>query len=484
MARITLPLLLTLATSACTGDGTDPGDSTVTGPTGAEGDDGIDLVLWENPESTLSVLAEVLLEVPGTVHVELWSDDVAPLRTRSTARGTEHDLEVVGMRAEATYTLQAVATLEDGTELRSETWAFESGSLPDGIPTLSVTATDAAERAITLVGPTAQDQGGPGGGADEPAPYLIGLDEAGEVVWYYQGADITGGADHAGELLEDGTLLVVGGSDVRSVSPGGAETWTIPTNSVGHTHHDAALLPSGNVVVMGQTTETVPVPSLGGEQDLVGDVLVELDPDGNIVWTWSAFDHLDTTRFPGTLSKNRNKDGALDWTHSNALFYVEHLDALLVSVRHQNQVIAIDRDSSEVLWTLGADGDFALTSGGWFASQHAASMVSEDEVMLYDNGNEKADPESRAVRYRLDFATWTAEQVWSWDVGAYTENLGDADLLESGNTLVCAGGRRSDGSSARIAEVTADGDPTWDLVVGDDKWVYRATRVDWIRAAE
>ncbi len=36
------------------------------------------------------------------------------------------------------------------------------------------------------------------------------------------------------------------------------------------------------------------------------------------------------------------RTGAVDWTHSNALFYVEHLDALLLSVRHQNQVVAID----------------------------------------------------------------------------------------------------------------------------------------------
>ncbi len=111
-------------------------------------------------------------------------------------------------------------------------------------------------------------------------------------------------------------------------------------------------------------------------------------------------------------------------------------------------------------------------------------MVSEDEVLLYDNANEKDHPESRAVRYRLDFANWTAEQVWAWGTGDFTENLGDADLLDSGNVLVCAGGKQDDGDDARVIEVEAEGDVVWELTVGDDRSIYRATRVDWVRAVE
>ncbi len=481
-------ILVSLAlTTACTGTGGN--DAAVTGPTGEGGDAGIELALTENPVSTLSVEAAVSLEESGTVHVAFWADGVEPLRTPETSTGDVHDLDVVGMRGDTAYTLQAVATLADGTELRSETWGFTSGSVPSSLPDLWVVEGADQDAAITLLGPAEGGAGGgPGGGGGSGAdfPYLLGVDRTGEVVWYYEGDDLTGGPDHAGELLDDGTLQVLGDGEVLALTPGTEETWSVPTTQAGSTHHDAVTLPSGHVVVMVQETRTIDVASLGGRVDVVGDVLVELDTSGNEVWSWSTFDHLDTSRFPGAMSQREDdRAGGYDWTHANSLFHVADQDALLLSLRHQNQVVLIDRGTSEILWTLGEDGDFDLQgSGEWFTSQHAATLPNPGEVLLYDNGNEKADPVSRAVRFTIDTDAWTAQQDWDWSADIYTENVGDADALDGGHVLVTAGGDRDDRDDARIAEVDESGDVVWELNVGDGLWVYRAERVDWVRPVE
>ena len=489
---MTVVLFLVLS-AGCTDASSDSTPSTETGTeTDSETDSetstetgtetGISLEISENPDLTLGALATVRLTEPGTVHVEFWNDEVGRLRTLETDSGTVLDLDVVGLRAETTYSMVAVATREDGSRLDSETRTFTSGSIPGEIPLMAaITGRDETE-AMTILGPT---RGLSQSGKDDDFPYLVGVDREGEVVWYYEGADIEQGPDHAGELLADGSLQIMGKGAILAVTPGGKRAWTISTANIPNAHHDAVTLPSGNVVVLTEESQDHEVPELGGEVTLLGDVLYELDEGGEVVWSWSTFDHLDITRFPGTLSLQYDDRGeGYQWTHANAITYLAAKDALLVSLRHQNQVILVDRQTSEVLWTLGKDGNFSLEeSGSWFTSQHAASIPSPDQVTMYDNGNEKPDQRSRAVLYTLDTDTWQAHQTWDWDPDLYTNNLGDSDKLDNGNMLVCAGGKRDSGN-ARITEVNPDGELVWDLHVLDDLLVNRAERVDWVSAVE
>ncbi len=443
------------------------------------GDLGIDLVLSAHDDNTLSAEATVTLDEEGSVHLEFWNDQVDPLRTLESAADTHHTLDVVGMRADSSYTLQAVATLADGTELRGETTTFSTGSLPVELPPLEVVTGQGESAAMTLLGPAMDRADGDYESTD--FAFLTGVDREGEVVWYYEGDDLDLGPNHAGELLADGSLQILGKSQVLGVSPAGETLWSIDTELAGTVHHDAATLSNGNVVVMTQEVQTHQVEDLGGEVPLIGDVLHELDNDGEVVWSWSTFDHLDVERFPGELSRLfEDRVGGYDWTHANAVFHVADQDALLVSLRHQNQVLLIDHASGDVIWILGEDGDFELVEGGeWFTSQHAATITSNGDLLLYDNGNEKSPAYSRSVRYRLDTDNWTAEQNWEWDTDLFTENLGDSDALEDGRVLVCAGGKR-DTPNARLADIDTDGEVTWELTVKENLWTYRAERVDWV----
>ena len=52
------------------------------------------------------------------------------------------------------------------------------------------------------------------------------------------------------------------------------------------------------------------LPGYPGTTGVLGDVLVDIDLNGNVAWAWSAFNFLDL---------NRHLQGLPDWTHSNAI---------------------------------------------------------------------------------------------------------------------------------------------------------------------
>ena len=115
------------------------------------------------------------------------------------------------------------------------------------------------------------------------------------------------------------------------------------------------------------TKDYTDLPGYPGTTSVIGDALVDIDPNGNVVWGWSAFDYLDV---------NRHLQGLPDWTHSNAIVYTADGN-LLLSMRHQSWILKIDyangAGSGNLLWKLGEDGDFTILGvipSQWFYGQH------------------------------------------------------------------------------------------------------------------
>jgi hypothetical protein len=219
-------------------------------------------------------------------------------------------------------------------------------------------------------------------------------------------------------------------------------------------------------------------------------------------------DVLDPLRRPG----HRLRDGGLatappvrfyqarrhhprDWSHANAVTLDQRRNALLVSLRHHDLVLAIryrddaDGPSGALLWTLGRGGTFALAAGEWFSHQHAPEVQPDGSILLYDNGVGREKPFSRAARYRIDGGQ--ARQTWCHvllDRGqpVFSKRQGDANRLANGNVLITHGNLTGEHGRlyARIVEVAPEsaggGDVVFDLRVADEDWgwcVYRAERI-------
>ena len=298
------------------------------------------------------------------------------------------------------------------------------------------------------------------------------LDMSGNLLWYYApgGTYITRPETNGNILMISGPpqntslsqeqnselqllreIDVAGNTILETNAARVSELLGFPVNSI---HHDVWHLANGNLLFL---TNTEKFANQGaGTVDVIGDVIVELDPNLNLVWSWNGFDHLDVSRpstsgdvcVPGAagcppiyLASQAN-----DWTHGNSLFVTSDGLYLIYSARHQDWVFAIDYNNAtgtgNVVWKLGFEGDFTLTNGNpsdWFSHQHDVEFDTNGEQLLslLDNGNTRQQPattsDSRGQAWVLDTTALTATLQLNADLGTYSFALGTAQRLTNGN---------------------------------------------------
>ncbi len=439
----------------------------------SDADKTVTLSLQAHSQNSLMAIGQVNVSEDASALIEYTSASTTTLRTSESTSATSHTITMIGMRAQTIYTMTAVATFSDGSEVRSDAVEFTTGALPDTPPTVSVTtSTDNSAGGITFFGSGVKPA--------ESSRYW-GFDEAGYVVWYLHG-EYSPASSPVIRVVEPGVLLIFLNNSIRTITTEGE---TIAEYTLGRYHHEALLLPNGNTMMLANET------MVNDDGDtLTGDKIIEKDASDTTVWEWSSFEHLDTTRFPGSLSQIEKNSG-LDWTHSNALFYIEDENTILLSVRSQSWVVKIDRYSGNILWIMGDsagtdasyqynDKFMSLTAGTWMANQHAPMISDAGEVLIYDNRNESggADDMSRVVKFSINEPSMTATQTWEAISPKYTSSLGDVDELSNGNIMMCSGGPGSE-SQAYIVEVTPDAsaETVWQMSIATS--VYRAERMSW-----
>ncbi len=435
---------------------------------------------------------------------------------------TLHVKPIFGLRPDTTYT--ATLLLESASaSVITEPVQWTTPPLPEQFPPIiaSLSEPERMEPGMTLFNLRA------------PTGSMVIVDHAGIVRWYYYDRDRPVRTDHrrlsnGNFLFEQGHRLVVEVDPLGNV----AAQWhaarypvelDIPSDSipvdVESFHHEISILDSGNLLVLSteqRTVEAFPTsyedPAAPTESArVIGTVVVEFTPEGDIVKRISLFDLLDPTRIArGSLRDKWPEtfgEGVRAWSHGNAVVYEEETDSYYVSLRHQDAVVRIDRSTEELVWILGTHANWRqpwsallLAPEGdltWPFHQHALELTPRG-LGLYDNGNYRAaafevvtQPEySRAVIYDVDADAMTVREVWSHgspdgEDSFYSSAMGDADWqARSGNVLLTnAIVEAGDGRNAQLLEITPTGERVFQLDVGDgtSAAIYRAQRLPDIR---
>ena len=269
---------------------------------------------------------------------------------------------------------------------------------------------------------------------------------------------------------------------------------------------------------------------------LIGDVIIEYEPDGNVVSRWPlldmldcyrlGYDSLDTGFWSDVYNESNLGSRAFDWSHANSVHYDATDDSIVVSVYHQDAVFKFSRATGELEWVISFPTGwrepwkkyllYPVGEGIYPAHEHAAKVTPQGTILIFDNGTHRARPFdskrgprdnfSRAVEYEVNPETMEFKQVWSYggeeDEIFFAPFLGDTDWLpETGNILITSGGqvRASDGGPANhpahgrkwahIMEVShhQPAEKVFDLVIDDPSsgWtVYRAQRISAFRNYE
>lgn len=225
--------------------------------------------------------------------------------------------------------------------------------------------------------------------------------------------------------------------------------------SISSFHHEVRPLADGRIAVLAAVEQILTNVQGDGEVNVIGDMILILDRNLSVVWTWDTFDWLDVNRKavlgetcavgtggcpPFYLTAIAN-----DWTHGNSLQLTPD-GALLYSARHQDWLIKIDYADGEgdghILWKLGRGGDFTYLSADpwpWFSHQHDGNfdMTDPSELVVFDNGNtrwfETGAARSRGQSIHLDEVNKTATFQLNADLGVLAAAVGSAQKLANGN---------------------------------------------------
>ncbi len=90
------------------------------------------------------------------------------------------------------------------------------------------------------------------------------------------------------------------------------------------------------------------------KQKVMGDVVLEFNPKGEIVHQWNSFDQLPVMRIGyKTFSDfwiRRGFPDTIDWTHANAVVPIKGEAAYLVNFRYQSAMIKVNKKSVNIEW--------------------------------------------------------------------------------------------------------------------------------------
>ncbi|WMI69501.1 aryl-sulfate sulfotransferase [Mangrovimonas sp. YM274] len=360
--------------------------------------------------------------------------------------------------------------------------------------------------------------------------YLI--NNCGEVINQWECEYIDGKSVY---LLEDGSILRCGfvensnfslpgiGGVIQKIDWDGTVLWEYTYSSEDYSqHHDVYPLPNGNVLILAVTKKTDSEafqagrdPLLLEENSLYNEQIIEVAPvgfdSGEIVWEWSAWDHLiqdfDSSKDNfGVVSEHPelldiNYLGvsirASNWLHVNSIQYNETLDQIILSSRQLNEVYIIDHSTTTLEAAghtgglYGKGGDFLYRWGNPIAYGHGEEedqqlfgqhtphwipegLVDEGKILIYNNGNGRPELFSsvdiiepfvdefnnyiyeEGQAYGPEVAEWQYTDTPLTDL--FSRIMSSAQRLPNGNTLIC------DSDSGYFFEIDADENKVWEYI--------------------
>lgn len=399
-----------------------------------------------------------------SVAVEFGQDLNSPLQTSfvpAPQDGLPVRVLVAGMKQSSDYQMRAVLKLQDGTMVRDAGQLFTTQGLSGGqIPVVSVIHSQPTNESPGVQMLDCLNTNG--------AISLSVFDRDGNLLWFYQNFNDASEAYFPGKLLDDGNFLVNAVSSttqiIKEVNLAGDTLFSASiadvqaalsragySLSLSELHHDVQKLPNGDFLFLAQTVQSEILAGQSTSQLMAGDVLIDLDPNLNLVWFWNSFDHLDP---------NRQPVDPIDWTHSNAVLLTSDGN-LLLSMRHQSWIIKIDyqngHGSGDILWRLGYQGDFKLEGNAlsdWFNMQHYPNILADQngkmKLAIFDNGDERIlDTQgdlcstgsqipcySRALILNIDEQAKTAAVEWQSTLDMYSSWGGSIQQFANGNVMI------------------------------------------------
>lgn len=288
-----------------------------------------------------------------------------------------------------------------------------------------------------------------------------------------------------------------GSGKVQELNPQGQVVWEFVYSSADYvTHHDACLMPNGNVLLLAYVRKTLAqLQALGytGNSAKYPGRIIEIQPTGNtaqIVWQWELADrfiqYVDPTKpnylpiaenphrlnINVAISGGGGPGGGIDWFHENGIDYNEELDQIAFSARYLSEIFIIDHSTTTAEaaghtgGNAGRGGDFLFRWGkpanyGVTGAQRIPAAVHDvkwvrggamDGWISFFNNNGGGNNTSTVDAInptRVDYNyPWTAGTVWGPSTYqfrhtclAYAGGQSAGEIMPNGNVFAAPSGQ-------------------------------------------
>lgn len=272
-----------------------------------------------------------------------------------------------------------------------------------------------------------------------------------------------------GKLLPNGNLLWQGrgsqalegfggnGTELVEVDWDGNEIWRHNDLFV---NHDFVRLNNGNTILnkLVQTPDNIAAKIKGGipgterEGKIWSCCFQEITKEGNVVWEWKHYEHLDPeTDILCPLCRR------YEWGLTNSIDVFPNGN-IVCTFRRLNTIAVIDKKTGDIIWRWGPE--YAL------GHPHSCSVLDSGNILLFDNGLHRKGKEPGmadvAASRVIEVNPRTDEVAWEYrDPNApnfYSAICGGAQRLPNGNTLIC------ESTKGRLFEVTPDKEIVWEYL--------------------
>ena len=350
----------------------------------------------------------------------------------------------------------------------------------------------------------------------------------GNVIWYFPGPLFVTRVEPGGNLFSFPDDLTFREYDLAGNETLETNVEILNEQLVAHGYptmndfntHETRRLPNGNILLLG-SHDLVSTVYQGGTQqnpvDILGDMILVLDHNLQLVWAWDSFAHDDLSR-KATLNDscthggggcprfNENFTTANDWLHTNAAQMTTDGN-IIISERSQDYVVKVNYQNGHgdgsILWRLGAYGNFTLlnppqqTCGDpnvfpWFTHQHDAAFqynarntqIGVGVFSVFDDGNLRnsqcnGGQDSRGMVMFISEPNRTAFLVTLGDLGGYSSAFGSADILAGTDGIYASFDNGMLGSATSPISQSTETDLNGNIVyqLQANTWSYRTYRV-------
>ena len=387
-----------------------------------------------DPANTLRYDINFNTDSSTHAYVEFWESGHPDKKfhTKLSVGRKNHALKLYPLKAVTDYTYQ-IHLFNEYCQTASTVFHFRTGPLPEELPEFKLSFVDSAYKEKIFDGFIVTHK------RTKPG-YFIMLDADANICWYQQVeraitlSHWTKNRTIIGLLSDqiDRTL----GDEVIEFDLEGNVVFQKKLGERGFEkmfHHDL-ILEGDRLLTLTREVRQFDLSQMvgGSEHDsVVVDGILSIHKNGKQSWEWLVTDVMHPTENPHIVNQKQ------DWTHANALFK-DRDDNYLISFRNLNQVWKIDKNSGEVMWKLGIEGDFRIKIKELFTGQHAPSVTYDDDLLLLNNG--LAEQRSGALFYKIDRENHSIafrKQV-NFPDSLFTPSQGNVTLIGSGHILFCS----------------------------------------------